>query len=87
MENVKRVMQENRYAKKDDLLSNAGLYANSSDLNYAPVGSNLRWLACASTDSLTLGYLRRIHCVSRATGGKSLSLQKAEKDSHECDCL
>ena len=52
-----------------------------------PSGSNLRWLACASTDSLTLGYLRRIHYVSRATGGKSLLLQKAEKDSHECDCL
>ena len=38
-------------------------------------------------DTLSLAYLRRIRFASRATGGKSLLLQKAEKDSHECDCL
>ena len=38
-------------------------------------------------DSSALRYLRRIHSVSRARGGKSLPLQKAEKDSHVCDCL
>ena len=38
-------------------------------------------------DSASLRYLRRIRYASRARGGKSLSLQKAEKDSHVCDCL
>ena len=37
-------------------------------------------------DSAALRYLRRIRYASRATGGKSLLLQKTEKDSHESDC-
>ena len=38
-------------------------------------------------DPLSRAYLRRPHFVSRAQSGKSLLPQKAEKDSHECDCL
>ena len=53
-----------------------------------PVGATFGGsLESELSDSLALGYLRRIRYASRARGGKSLLLQKAEKDSHECDCL
>ena len=59
-----------------------------SELNYAPAGSNLlASLTSELVDSSARRYLRRIRYASRARGGKSLPLQKAEKDSHVCDCL
>ena len=53
-----------------------------------PVGaSGASVLVSELPDTLSLAYLRRIRYASQARGGKSLLLQKAEKDSHECDCL
>ena len=67
----------------------ASTYAKiKTDLNYATGGSNLlASLTSELADSAARRYLRRIRFAGRATGGKSLLLQKAEKDSHECDCL
>ena len=52
-------------------------------------GSNLlASLENKLSDSASLRYLRRrLQASARRSRGKSLLLQKAEKDSHECDCL
>ena len=46
-----------------------------------------RSLESKLSDSTLLDYLRRAHSVSPVQRGESLLLQKAEKDSHKCDCL
>ena len=66
--------------KCDCPLPRVRLCANSSELNYAPVGSNLlASLTSELVDSSARRYLRRIRYASRATGGKSLMLQKQKK--------
>ena len=61
-------------------LPHARLCANSSDLNYAPCGSNLLALLTSElVDSAARRYLRRIRFAGRATGGKSLLLRTKRK--------
>ena len=77
------------------------LYSFAVQVRFASLGLcpyACRWQATAGAsfasvlvsklpDTPSLAYLRRIHFVGRAQRGKSLMLQKAEKDSHESDCL